>query len=97
MNGTRKYCSSECYWENLKKIHAPFATPATYKVVRENGKRIREHVWVVEKHLGRKLSKGEVVHHKNGNKHDNRIENLEVMSQSEHIKKHFTKVHFGKV
>lgn len=57
-------------------------------VMRRNNRKL-EHRMVMERHLGRVLSPREVIHHVNGHKTDNRIDNLEVMSQSEHMRLHW--------
>ena len=48
-----------------------------------------EHRVIAEQIIGRPLAKGEIVHHKDGNKHNNDPSNLEVMTQSEHLKLHW--------
>jgi hypothetical protein len=64
---------------------SPHAKPSTYKKLHHR----HEHRVVAEKMLGRSLRRGEIVHHIDGNKHNNNPANLRVMTQSEHIRKHF--------
>lgn len=53
-----------------------------------NGKWTLQHRHIMEEHLGRKLHRWEHVHHKNHNKVDNRIENLEVLDATTHAREH---------
>ena len=90
--GDVQFCSRKC----LAKIHlAKFADyrfkpqsrpKRQYKCVKINGKRVREHRFIMETYLKRKLESWEHVHHINGDGLDNRLENLVILSNSDHQK-----------
>jgi len=45
---------------------------------------VREHIIVMEKHIGKKIPKGMVVHHIDGDKQNNNIDNLLLCTVQEH-------------
>ena len=49
---------------------------------------VMEHRLVMEREIGRRISKNEVVHHINHDRSDNRINNLRVMTASDHMSMH---------
>jgi len=67
--------------------------PARLRVSQHHGYKFigcqREHKLLMEEKLGRKLVIGEVVHHINGDKLDNSLDNLMAMSRSEHSRLHY--------
>ncbi len=64
---------------NYTQINPAWATDAPGKT-----KKCYAHRWIASWILGRPLDEDEIVHHINGNKHDNRPENLEVMKSKDH-------------
>jgi uncharacterized Zn-finger protein len=59
-----------------------------YKIIYVNGKQIRQHRYIVEQYLKRPLTEKEIVHHIDGDPANNNIENLQVMTQAEHVLLH---------
>ena len=61
-----------------------------YKViyVSRDRPRVLEHRYIMEQSIGRKIRKNEIVHHKNGVRDDNRIENLVITTRKKH--EHYT-------
>ena len=49
---------------------------------------VQEHRYVMEQALSRKLGLHEIVHHRNGDRADNRLENLQLMTRKEHNEHH---------
>lgn len=97
----RRFCSRRCAWKNHRGAGNPkfrggrrvasngyieLLMP-THPRARANGY-VYEHIVVAGQSVGRTLREDEVVHHKNGIKHDNRPENLAVMTRGQHTAHH---------
>lgn len=97
--GMKQVCCKKCYKDYRKGkhygsivekvfisgywyIYSPYHPNCTKKGY------VAEHRLVAEKMIGRFINKDEDVHHINGNKTDNRPENLMVLSHSDHMKLH---------
>jgi hypothetical protein len=59
-----------------------------YRALSFNNKTVFDHRRVMEQHLGRQLLPDEDVHHKDGNRLNNSLDNLEVIEHSAHTRRH---------
>lgn len=79
------YCSRQCLAKACSGENHPayiggrIIDKNGYAKVRRNGKYTQEHRVVVEMALGRELREWETVHHKDGNRLNNAVDNLELM------------------
>lgn len=82
-----KYIGDDGY-VRLTISHLP---PEDQKLAKDmsNSPYIHEHRLVVAKILDRPLRRNEIVHHKDGNRPNNELENLELMTLNQHSKDKF--------
>ena len=89
---TARTCSVKCRQtfiarkSNKKRSAKQRFTGSKENYVKFKGRHI--HRFIMEQKLGRSLKKGEVVHHIDGNKWNNDINNLAVMTQADHARIH---------
>lgn len=88
-----KYCSLKCRIGNKKGNFTDgfYLSSDGYCVMSktpDGRKQIKYHRYLMECHIGRKLKPTEIVHHINEDKLDNSINNLQIVSRSEHNKIH---------
>jgi len=76
---TRHYGSNHPGWKGGRVLRKD-----GYILLEVHGQRFFEHRYVMEQFLGRKLETNETLHHINHDRSDNRLENLEIVSRSEH-------------
>ena len=83
------FCSSQCYGNYIRFTDSDHSRPNRYKTttvrIKGGGSRTQfKHRVIMEQHLGRKLRTDEHVTFKNGDQHDLRIENLELIDATKH-------------
>lgn len=81
---TKTCGSKECKSKLFSKLFDKSPGSNKYKWIKINGRVVREHTYLIEQKIGRRLNKNECVHHKNGIRYDNRDENLELLLRSNH-------------
>lgn len=92
----RKTCSKKCFSillsRKIGELHPRWKGGIwlSKKGYIYKGKKLL-HRLIMEDNLNQELESYEVVHHINGNKQDNRLENLEVLTRNEHSKLHLLK------
>lgn len=84
--GAARYCSRFCADDARRS--GGWISNQGYNRTKIDGQTITVHRYIMEQHLGRTLEPHEDVHHINGDKLDNRIENLRVMDHAEHTRYH---------
>jgi hypothetical protein len=85
----RRFCSKSCATRARNGRTPNEKFKARYRqVTTPDGRKMLEHRWVMEQHVGRRLQRWEHVHHRNKDGLDNRIENLELVTVAEHGLRH---------
>jgi len=74
--------------KTAKPIGAERITRGGYVEIKTESGYVRKHVHVMQQHLGRLLTRDEVVHHIDQDKRNNDLSNLHVMTNAEHTALH---------
>lgn len=82
------FCSRKCHQEWSREHATGWVTPGGYRMICVYGREIHEHRYLMEQEIGRPLADDEVVHHINGNKLDNSLDNLKIMTRGDHLQYH---------